>query len=48
MTDLIYKGFKIQKTYAVINCEGEAIDYFFTLTDAKKCVNAELKKEQKT
>ena len=39
-----YKGYEIQKTYGVINPDRSIENYFFTLAEAKECID-ELKKE---
>jgi uncharacterized coiled-coil DUF342 family protein len=44
MTDTLYKGYRIQKIYCIINIFGNAEDYCFSLKEAKKEID-KLKKE---
>ena len=37
--ELEYKGYKIQRTYCIINKDGTAEDYCFSMEEAKKKIN---------
>lgn len=43
MSDVLYKGFKIQKVYTIIESNNDAYDYQFTLKDAKNEIDRLLK-----
>jgi hypothetical protein len=39
MSEIKYKGFRIQKVYTIIGNDGEGYDYQFTLKDAKRVID---------
>jgi hypothetical protein len=45
--DKQYKGYRIQKTYCVVNSDGSAEDYFFTPEEAKECIDKLIKQALK-